>query len=285
MSLIERKHKRNYDITNYTPFNLIYNNKSESSDDSYEIGSEIYELINDKSQKIIQKNVYNDKKYLFTELVCNLITNNLILQNIHYSFLLLYDFEIKKDINNKQKLKLLLETADEALNNFFDFNNDFIIQNSFLLQLLTAISAFTKHNIIHNDLFPRNILLLKTSDNFFEYKLLDKFIKIPIYEKIACICDFGKSILDVKLKKNNKKRFNKIKHKQLIDLQLCDKYYKDISIYKKDTICILLSFINYSKNNDIVNKTKKILNKFENYKIKNAKDLDNFIYDNLDIII
>ena len=61
--------------------------------------------------------------------------NEVTLWFIHHSFLLLYDFEFKKDLNNKQRLKLLLETADEALNNFFDININFVIQNSFLLQL------------------------------------------------------------------------------------------------------------------------------------------------------
>jgi hypothetical protein len=312
MLLSDRKHKRKYDMKDFCPHNLLYNNKSESSGDKYEVGSEIYELVNNNNDKVIQKNIYNNNdKFLHTELVCNILVNQLILNNIHYSFLVLYDFDYKKNINMEKHLKLLIEAADEPLNKFFDkqdnidnnnndnnnnnnnnyddndnYNNNYnyIIQHSFLIQLLTAISAYSKHKIVHNDLYPRNVLLLETNDKSFEYKLLDKTIIVPVYNKLACICDFGKSLLNHHVKKKTKKMYNITKHSKTIDVQIYGKMYNNISIYKKDMLCLLSSFIVCSKNKKIIDKSIILLDRLNNYNVNKMKDIDRFLYDNIEFI-
>lgn len=241
-----------------------------SSSDS---ASEIFELINSKDIKVIQKNIYNNNmNYIYTELICNLCVSDMILSGINSGFTLLYSYQFKSYNNpfnicksnnirksnsvndyiknenfkeNNRYLKLLIEHADINLSKLYKkdivkFNEISIIQ-----QILSSILAYSKFGIIHNDLFPRNIL-----------------IKIKDNDVLSIISDFGFSLIDRSSQIFNEKKYTSIvdddifNHVNLITNNTCNIIidnisYDNISIYKKDILTILKSISLITKNESI----------------------------------
>ena len=286
-----------------------------SSSDS---ASEVFELINSYDIKVIQKNIYNNNmKFINTELLCNLCVNNIVLDNINPCFTLLYNYQYKdynkqlktksmssidtildskilnknifaKSMNfynssysSKKYLKLLIEIADMNIINLFNTNLYHKDEINILRQIYIAIQSYTKSKIIHNDLFPRNILIKSSKTNTpiisdFGYSLIDNDSYILTDNK------YKKDISNI-LYNMNVNEDDDIKYYiNLISDKLCNfivhkTSYVNVSIYKKDIITITESILLLSNKKETKHKCEYILVKILNDKIDSFDDLYFFI--------
>ena len=72
---------------------------------------------------------------------------------------------------------------------------------SILFQICFGLSVAQKeYNFIHNDLHSSNIMFKNTKIEFLYYKFGEKYFKIPTFNKITKIIDFGRATFNYKNK-------------------------------------------------------------------------------------
>jgi len=290
---------------------------------SSDCSSEIFEMVNNYDLKVIQKNIYNnDMKFINTELLCNICVNNLVLDNINLNFTLLYNYQYKEynkqlknnnlskidtlfdkklihnsllnklyDIqtnNSKKYLKLLIEIADMNIINLFNLDLTFQDEISILKQIYNAIKAYSNCKIIHNDLFPRNILIKNSNIitpiiSDFGYSLIDKESYILTDNK------YKKDIDNILYNMNAHENDDITKYINIIYDYNCNfvvdkKSYNNISIYKKDIITITNSVSILSNKKETKNVCESVINKIMNFNIYSFDELKLFLNDILNYI-
>ena len=67
--------------------------------------------------------------------------------------------------------------------------------DSIVLQLLMTLIAYQQcFHLTHNDLHSNNIMYIKTDEPYLYYKVDEKYYKVPTYNRIFKIIDFGRAI-------------------------------------------------------------------------------------------
>ena len=67
--------------------------------------------------------------------------------------------------------------------------------DSIVLQLLMTLITYQQcFHLTHNDLHSNNIMYMKTSEPYLYYKVDEKYYKVPTYNRIFKIIDFGRAI-------------------------------------------------------------------------------------------
>jgi hypothetical protein len=92
----------------------------------------------------------------------------------------------------------MIETMDMTLDNYIDNSIDKRIPptewKSILFQITFGLAVAQKHFLfVHNDLHSSNIMFKKTEKEFIYFKFRDNFFKIPTFNKISKIIDFGRA--------------------------------------------------------------------------------------------
>ena len=91
---------------------------------------------------------------------------------------------------------ILLECCDDTLDNYI--KNNKIKDNeweSIVLQILFTLITYQKcYSFTHNDLHTNNIVYNKTDKVYLYYKYNNKHYKVPTFNKIYKIIDFGRAI-------------------------------------------------------------------------------------------
>ena len=98
-----------------------------------------------------------------------------------------------------------IETLDGTLDNYIDNSINKKIHptewKSILFQICFGLSVAQKHFLfVHNDLHSSNIMFKKTDNDFLYYKIGGKFFKIPTFNKISKIIDFGRATFKLRNK-------------------------------------------------------------------------------------
>ena len=99
----------------------------------------------------------------------------------------------------------LIETLDETLDNYLDNSIERKVTpmewRSILFQICFGLAVAQKNFLfVHNDLHSSNIMFKKTQKRFLYFKANEKFYKIPTFEKITKIIDFGRATFKIKNK-------------------------------------------------------------------------------------
>jgi len=294
------------------------NTKNSSSPDSIlssgsDSASEIFQLVNNNNIKIIQKNIYNNNmNFLYTELMCNICVNDIVLDNINQGFTLLYDYQFKSYNNpfnacksnrtrssimidsqlyksfsenntDNKYLKLLIEYADSNLSKLLRNNIDYTTEIFILKQIYLSIIAYSKFGIIHNDLFSRNILIKLTNVDLlsiisdFGYSLIDKDSKLLTNEKYRQkLKEIIKSSENENLIRDLHKCVNIINN-YYCNVVINDIVYNNLTIYKKDIITITKSLSIESMNINTKKICDHIINDILNSHINSFDELINYI--------
>lgn len=89
-----------------------------------------------------------------------------------------------------------MQSFDDTLDNLLDDGYDMTNTEwkSILFQICFALAvAQKKYNFIHNDLHSSNIMFETTTQKFIYYKVNNKLFKIPTFNKLCKIIDFGRA--------------------------------------------------------------------------------------------
>jgi hypothetical protein len=93
---------------------------------------------------------------------------------------------------------ICLENLEDTLDNYLSENIDTITTSewmSILFQIVVSLYTYEKmFNMTHNDLHTNNIMYVHTDAEFIIYKINHRYFRIPTYNKIYKIIDFGRSI-------------------------------------------------------------------------------------------
>ena len=94
----------------------------------------------------------------------------------------------------------MIETLDYTLDNYIDNSIDKKITptewKSILFQVCFGLAVAQKHFLfVHNDLHSSNIMFKKTDKEYLYFKFRDNCFKIPTFNKISKIIDFGRAYL------------------------------------------------------------------------------------------
>tara|TARA_B100001093_G_C26801607_1_gene1003677 strand:+ start:97 stop:1965 length:1869 start_codon:yes stop_codon:yes gene_type:complete len=92
----------------------------------------------------------------------------------------------------------MIETLDCTLDNYIDNSIDKKITptewKSILFQVCFGLAVAQKHFLfVHNDLHSSNIMFKKTEKEFLYFKFRDNYYRIPTFNKISKIIDFGRA--------------------------------------------------------------------------------------------
>jgi hypothetical protein len=95
-----------------------------------------------------------------------------------------------------------IETLDGTLDNYIDNSINKRIPptewKSILFQICFGLAVAQKHYLfVHNDLHSSNIMFKKTETEFLYYKFSGRYFKIPTFNKISKIIDFGRGTFKV----------------------------------------------------------------------------------------
>lgn len=91
---------------------------------------------------------------------------------------------------------ICMESFHDTLDNLLDNGYDMSAEEwkGILFQICFALSVAQKHyNFIHNDLHSSNIMFEETSCEFLYYSFKKRYFKIPTFNKISKIIDFGRA--------------------------------------------------------------------------------------------
>lgn len=96
----------------------------------------------------------------------------------------------------------LIESLDGTLDNYIDNSINKKIPptewKSILFQICFGLAVAQKHYLfVHNDLHSSNIMFKKTEKKFLYYKFGNRYFKIPTFNKISKIIDFGRATFKV----------------------------------------------------------------------------------------
>lgn len=95
-----------------------------------------------------------------------------------------------------------IESLDGTLDNYIDNSVNKKIPptewKSILFQICFGLAVAQKHYLfVHNDLHSSNIMFKNTEKTFLYYKLGNRYFKIPTFNKISKIIDFGRATFKV----------------------------------------------------------------------------------------
>lgn len=135
--------------------------------------------------------------------------------------------EIYLTINNFPCQFICLEKLTDTLDSLIVDDNISISEwKSALFQILMTLVTYQKvYDLTHNDLHSNNIMWIETKEKFLYYKYNDKYYKVPTYNKIYKIIDFGRSIY--KFKKNTYFSNSFSKDGDAASQYNCEPYYND----------------------------------------------------------
>jgi serine/threonine protein kinase len=172
--------------------------------------------------------------------------------------------------------------------NLFNLDLTFQDEISILKQIYNAIKAYSNCKIIHNDLFPRNILIKNSNIitpiiSDFGYSLIDKESYILTDNK------YKKDIDNILYNMNAHENDDITKYINIIYDYNCNfvvdkKSYNNISIYKKDIITITNSVSILSNKKETKNVCESVINKIMNFNIYSFDELKLFLNDILNYI-
>ena len=108
--------------------------------------------------------------------------------------------EIYLTINNFPCQFICLEKLTDTLDSLIVDDNISVAEwKSALFQVIMILITYQKvFDLTHNDLHSNNIMWIETKERFLYYKFDDKYYKVPTYNKIYKIIDFGRSIYKFK---------------------------------------------------------------------------------------
>lgn len=260
---------------------------------------------------------YNINSSTNIELMCNYLLSKLVEDNITPHFPIFYGFNIVNmckftdkmdnlDIDNLNDLygclyknkhnELFIQRYDvpclliytEKIDNVLDlYLNKNIINlkewNAIIFQLIAGLSVCQNYyNMYHNDLHIGNIMFNKTKVDFLYYKFNNKYFKIPTYNKIFKIIDWGRGVYDF----NNYKVYNNVFNTngeafgQFIKGKINNTGLLSINFNNSvDLTVIALNLIyekNFPKNNNIYLYLNNLISNKIKKKIKNYKNLESF---------
>lgn len=234
-----------------------------------------------KNKEYIIKKEYFKDNYFILKFLYNLINFNVNEYNFYKKFnnkIIKYKFNNNIQLPIKYKLcskfyVYLFEKIDYDLTyNFLKKLNNYYYKN--ILKQVIFIVYFLNHklNIFHNDLFLlsqiRNIMINKNKIKY-KLKLEDKTVEVDKYKVV--LIDFG--------------LFNKestFKNKEFY-IKKNIKYFCIFEIISELFIVLFLLLKNYYKNINI-NFKNLYYYFYDKIKIKNLKNFDNYIFNNIDDI-
>jgi serine/threonine protein kinase len=218
-----------------------------------------------KIQHIFEKNLLNKKSQIWNEIkFYKYVSDYYPLFKKFYSYKIITDCDFKK--NNKsiglvvtiyeseykklQESKFCIEYLTSYENNTLEnILNKLTIKQiySLILQLLFGIKILQRKKYTHNDLNINNITYNKTAKKYIIIKINNKKYKIPIYNYIYTIIDYG--AVEIQPKKFNKSQdINNLIH------NIENRWIKYCKIIKKEDI-------NYMKENS--NNINKLIKYFQ----------------------
>jgi len=218
-----------------------------------------------KIQHIFEKDLLNKKSQIWNEIkFYKYVSDYYPLFKKFYSYKIITDCDFKK--NNKsiglvvtiyeseykklQESKYCIEYLTSYENNTLDnILNKLTIKQiySLILQLLFGIKILQRKKYIHNDFNMFNITYNKTKKKYIIIKINNKKYKIPIYNYIYTIIDYG----DVKIQP---KKFNKSQDINNLIHNIENRWNEYCKIIKKEDI-------NYMKENS--NNINKLIKYFQ----------------------
>lgn len=94
---------------------------------------------------------------------------------------------------------LATEKLDIDIYNYYaEYKPDIDEVLSVMFQVLYGIYIMNRvFGIVHNDLHSSNIMLKETNERFLYYKVGKKFYRVPTYDKLFKIIDFGRATFDI----------------------------------------------------------------------------------------
>lgn len=156
--------------------------------------------------------------------------NKYILERNNFPCILLYSEKLDIDLHSLIKYKNISD--DEWL--------------SIIFQILFALTQVqNKYNLSHNDLHSGNILFKKTEKSFLFYKIKSKYYKIPTFNKIYKIIDWGRGTFNINnfIGNNNVFDINGEAFGQFVNKKVNNKGIKEIKFNKSNDLCILADSI------------------------------------------
>ena len=137
------------------------------------------------------------------------------------------DDEVYLTINNFPCQYICLEKLTDTLDNVILEDKITVAEwKSALFQILMTLVTYQKvYDLTHNDLHSNNIMWIETKEKFLYYKYNEKYYKVPTYNKIYKIIDFGRSIY--KFKKNTYFSNSFSKEGDAASQYNCEPYYND----------------------------------------------------------
>ena len=103
--------------------------------------------------------------------------------------------ELKIVINKLPCQTIALEKCNDTLDSLFE--NDIRVEEltSAIFQIIIMLDVYQKmFDLTHNDLHTNNIMFIETNEEFLNYKINNKYYKVPTFGRIFKIIDFGRSI-------------------------------------------------------------------------------------------
>jgi hypothetical protein len=219
-----------------------------------------------KIQHILEKDFLNRKSQIWNEIkFYKYVSDYYPLFKKFYSYKIITDCEFKKnnksigltvgnDFKNEykklQESKYCIEYLTSYENNTLsNILNKLTIKQiySLILQLLCGIKILQKKKYTHNDFNYYNITYNNTKKKYIIIKINDKKYKIPIYDYIYTIIDYG----NVKIQP---KKFNKSQDINNLILNIEKYWIEYCKIIKKEDI-------NYMKENS--NNINKLIKYFQ----------------------
>ena len=103
-------------------------------------------------------------------------------------------------INNYPVNMICIEKLEDTLDNYMS-NNEIEDKEwtAILMQVIITLLVYQRaYQFTHNDLHTNNIMYIKTDKQYLNYKINNKYYRVPTYGKIWKIIDFGRAIYTYK---------------------------------------------------------------------------------------
>lgn len=217
-----------------------------------------------KIQHVFEKDLLNKKSQIWNEIkFYKYVSDYYPLFKKFYSYKIITDCDFRKNnksiglvVSNKDEYKKLQESkyCIEYLTSYEKDTLSKILDKlsikqiySLILQLLCGIKILQKKKYTHNDLNINNITYNKTKKKYIIIKINNKKYKIPVYNYIYTIIDYGA----VKIQP---KKFNKSQDINNLILNIEKYWIEYCKIIKKE-------YINYMKENS--NNINKLIKYFQ----------------------
>ena len=101
------------------------------------------------------------------------------------------------ELNHVPVQLIVLEKLDITFTEFLEMNPDGVDQDilcSILFQICFGLAvAQRKYSFVHNDLHADNIMFKMTEDKYLYYVVNNQYYRIPTYQKVVKIIDFGRA--------------------------------------------------------------------------------------------